>query len=150
MCVYIYVCNCLKGEQPQSASVYRRDFLARKPRAGEANIKASGCAALWPHQRPQCHSKTVCTSPLHQSQQSCSIHARGPAFQGTQSATKLKDTSRRVGRALALNFSSFRARSSDRGRPKASKKRSREGSMPTFCLTSQFYSGGAERAERHD
>jgi hypothetical protein len=95
-------------------------------------------------------SKAACTCPLHQSQQSCIFYARGRALQGTQSATKLKGTPRRVGRALARNFAPFRARSSDRGRPKGSKKRARRASMPNFCLATQFYSGGAERAERHD
>jgi hypothetical protein len=42
---------CLKGEQPPSASVYGQGTLARHPRADSGNIKASGCAALWAHQR---------------------------------------------------------------------------------------------------
>ena len=45
------LCYCLKGEQPPSASVYGQGTLARHPRADSGNIKASGCAALWAHQR---------------------------------------------------------------------------------------------------
>jgi hypothetical protein len=62
----------------------------------------------------------------------------------------LKGTSRRVGRAPERNLAPSTTRSSDRGRPKAIKKRTRRASMPNFCLTTQFYSGGAERVERHD
>jgi hypothetical protein len=45
------LCYCLKGEQPPSASVYGQGTLTRHPRADSGNIKASGCAALWAHQR---------------------------------------------------------------------------------------------------
>ena len=59
----VCVCDCLKSEQPPSASAYGRGELAKQPRAYLANIKASGCAALRAHQRPRGRSKTACTSP---------------------------------------------------------------------------------------
>jgi hypothetical protein len=57
------VCDCLKSEQPPSASAHGRGELAKQPREYLANIKASGCAALRAHQRPRGRFKTACTSP---------------------------------------------------------------------------------------
>jgi hypothetical protein len=59
--------------------------LARKPRAGQANNKASSCAAPWAHQRPQGRSKAACTSPppqkstkLHFPGRKCGNHTARP------------------------------------------------------------------------
>jgi hypothetical protein len=74
MCVCVFarargcLCCCLKGEQPPSASVYGQGTSTRHPRAESGNIKASGCAALWAHQRLQGRFKSACTSPPCQSQ----------------------------------------------------------------------------------
>ncbi len=149
MCVCVCVCNCPKGEPPPSASVYRRVFL-QKPacRLGKQQSNRL-CSALGSPAtaRPL---KAACTSPLHQSQQSCIFHARGPALQGTQSATRLKGTSRHVRTKIERNCAPFRARSRERGRPKGGKNWACGVNMPSFCLATQIYSGGAERAERHD
>ena len=63
MCVCVNVCCCLQARQPPSASVYGRGSSARQPRADQTNIEASGCAALWAHQRPQGRSKAAFTPP---------------------------------------------------------------------------------------
>ena len=87
-------------------------------RLGKQQSKLLCSALSWAHQRPQDRSKAACTSPLPHSQQRCIFHTRGPAFQGTPSATKLKGTSQRVSRAPARNFVPLRARSSERRRLK--------------------------------
>jgi hypothetical protein len=57
VCVFararVCLCYCVESEQPPSASIYGQGTLTRHPRADSGSIKASGCAALWAHQRLQ-------------------------------------------------------------------------------------------------
>ena len=113
--------------------------------------KAIACAALWAHQRPQGHSEATCPGPLPPKVNKAVFSRGRSAFQGTPSATKLKDTSRRVGTAFARTRVPLRARSNSQHKwPKERVWGSLAASMPTFCLLAQLYSGDAERAERHE
>jgi hypothetical protein len=94
-------------------------------------------------------SKDTCTSPLPKSQQSCIFHTRGPAFQGTPSATKLKGSSRRVTRAPVRIFVSLMTPTSEWRRSKERVWEYCVASMPTFCLEAIFQ-WWWERAERHE
>jgi hypothetical protein len=76
----VCVCDCLKSEQPPSASAYGRGELAKQPRAALANIKASGCAALRAHQRPRGRSKTACTSHPQQNQYMWTLKMNAPGI----------------------------------------------------------------------
>ncbi len=75
----------------------------------------------------------------------------GPCFSGHTISHQIEEhVKTRQRTKIERNCAPFRAHSRERGRPKGSKKWSCAVNMPSFCLATQFYSGGAERAERHE
>ncbi len=82
MCVCVFVCvcvvlSCLKGDQPPSASVCGLGSLARTVAVACRLVKhqASGCAALWAHERPQVVLRNDLAVSMTSSQPSASRQA---------------------------------------------------------------------------